>query len=270
MGTAVPEQTLLSLWSFSKLTAGRRGRGSDKGGGWCPGHRPPGSCPKEMVSRTPVEAGEININGECGWGEWRLKISSPTQTLGLVRAQWQRLAAYVRFKKKSFLRHRMQKSERRESTVWFLGCHISGVEIRMNRWGVCYDRRVCLMLLWRPSVKKGRIRNAPAVWSQFKSTAKFPEKRLKRNAFACFISGCFWVMGGCLYGALLVTIKGWWVSLVGMANLEEGESSFGQYIFAKWEGYQLALTTLYLIGSDYLGCWDEKHPEISKIKGPID
>lgn len=55
-----------------------------------------------------------------------------------------------------------------------------------------------------------------------------------------------------------------------MASLEEGDSSSCQQIFGKWDGYQLAVTILYSIGSDYLEHWGEKDPEISGTEILID
>lgn len=45
----------------------------------------------------------------------------------------------------------------------------------------------------------------------------------------------------------------WSGQLWDMASLEERESSFCLQIFDKWEGYKLALTTLYLIGNELCG-----------------
>lgn len=61
-----------------------------------------------------------------------------------------------------------------------------------------------------------------------------------------------------------------YASVMGMASLEVGDSSSYQQIFGKWDGYQLALTILYSIGSDSLEHWSKKDPEISGTKSLID
>lgn len=140
--------------------------------------------------------------------------------------------------------------------------------------------------------EKGRIWNAAAVWSQLSSSQEqndWHEKRLKINAFTCYhqwlllgdgsivICGTLhyhkWgVMAG-MQGPLYVLrwpFRLAWTGMVcpcdGMAKLEEGEPSFCQQIFGKWEGYQSALITLCSIGSDYLGPWSEKDPAIVEQK----
>lgn len=61
-----------------------------------------------------------------------------------------------------------------------------------------------------------------------------------------------------------------YASEMGMASLEEGNSSSCQQILGKWEGYQLALTILYFIYTDSLEHRGEEDAEISGTESLID